>query len=328
MTTGSLSIGMSVASFVPPSHLADMYRHAEARGFGELWVHEDYFFHGGFAAAALALQATRHAPVGIGVVSSVVRHPAITAMEIATLATAFPGRLRVGIGHGATHAIKQMGVYPKSLLSAFTEVVTSVRRLLAGETITQTGLFAFDGVQIAYPPGDVPIYGGVVGPKSLALSGKIADGTLLSVMAGPRYIASAKAITADAAAAAGRTSPHALPTLALSFIDHDARVARQAARKTLAQFIALVGPDLMTQTYGIDDAIRDMLGRGGAEILEAEMPEEWLDWFTVSGTPDQALERIRALGAAGATSVVLVMLDAATLRTNIDLIADHVLPKL
>lgn len=319
---------MSVASFVPPAHLVEAYRHAETRGFGEIWVHEDYFFHGGFAAAALALQATQRIPVGIGIVSTMVRHPVITAMEIATLAGAHPGRLRVGVGHGATHAIKQLGLHPKSSLAALTEVLTSVRRLLAGETLTQTGLFTYEGVQLAYPVDDVPLYAGVIGPKSLALSGEIADGTVVTVMSGPRYVEKARAITADAAARAGRTSAHALPTLTLCFVDRDATRARTAARSVIAQFIAMVGPDIVTSLYGIDDQIRDMLARGGAEALAAEMPEEWIDWFAAAGDPDQCLERILALGKAGATSVVLTLMDAGTLMSSIDLVADHVLPAL
>ena len=97
----SISVGVSLASSIPVTRLVEAYQLAELRGFDELWVHEDYFYHGGFAAAATALQATQHIAVGIGIVSAMVRHPAVTAMEIATLAGAHPGRLRVGIGHGA-----------------------------------------------------------------------------------------------------------------------------------------------------------------------------------------------------------------------------------
>jgi alkanesulfonate monooxygenase SsuD/methylene tetrahydromethanopterin reductase-like flavin-dependent oxidoreductase (luciferase family) len=105
----------------------------EDLGFAELWLSEDYFFLGGFASAAIALQATRKIPVGIGVVASVVRHPAVTAMEIATLAGAFPGRLYPGIGHGVPVWMKQVGIYPKSVLGTLRESVTGIRRLLAGE---------------------------------------------------------------------------------------------------------------------------------------------------------------------------------------------------
>ena len=167
-----LSVGVSIASTIPVARLIESYRLAEQSGFDELWIHEDYFYHGGFAAAAMALTATARIAVGIGVVSALVRHPAVTAMEIATLAGAHPGRLRVGIGHGAPEWMRQLGLKPKSPLGALREVLTSVQRLLRGETLSQSGLFHFDAVRLAYPSPDVPLYTGVIGPKSLALDRK------------------------------------------------------------------------------------------------------------------------------------------------------------
>jgi 5,10-methylenetetrahydromethanopterin reductase len=325
---GSISVGVSLASTIPPAQLVGAYRLIEERGFHELWVHEDYFYHGGFSTAATALQATRSIPVGIGIVSAVVRHPAVTAMEIATLAGAHPGRLRVGIGHGVPEWMQQLGLKPKSPLQSLREVLTSVRRLLNGEMLTQTGLFTFDHVQLAHPAADVPLYAGVIGPKSLALSAQIADGTVITVMSSPKYIAHARQITADAAALASGPRPHELPTLTLCFADADRQTARRAARKMVAQMLAMAGPDILTHVYGIDDQLRDMITRGGAAIIEAEMPEEWIDWFAAAGEPERCLERVRALAGAGATSVILTLSDPGNVRSSIELLAEHVLRRL
>jgi 5,10-methylenetetrahydromethanopterin reductase len=323
-----LSVGVSIASTIPVARLIESYRLAEQSGFDELWIHEDYFYHGGFAAAAMALTATTRIAVGIGVVSALVRHPAVTAMEIATLAGAHPGRLRVGIGHGAPEWMRQLGLKPKSPLGALREVLTSVQRLLRGETLSQSGLFHFDAVRLAYPSPDVPLYTGVIGPKSLALSGEIADGTVVTVMAGPKYVERARQITAEAAARAARASAHLLPTLTYCFIDRDGAAARRAARAAIAQMLALAGPDLLTQVYGIDDALRDMIARGGANVVEAEMPDEWIDWFAAAGEPDRCLERLRSLQRAGSTSVILALTEPATVRSSLSLLAAEVLPKL
>lgn len=325
---GSISLGISFGSNIPPASLIEASRRIERHGFHEIWVHEDYFFHGGLCAAAMVLQATQKIPVGIGVVSAMVRHPAVTAMEIATVAGVHPGRLRVGIGVGATHWMKQLGLYPKSQLQALREVITTIRRLLAGEALTQTGLFMLDNVQLTHPVEAVPLYAGVIGPKSLALSGEIADGTVVSMMAGPRYVTKAREITSDAAAKAGHGRGHDLPTLAFCFADRDGKAARAVARNAVAQMLALTGPDLLTSAYGIDDQLRDMLARGGPEIIETEMPESWIDWFVVAGEPEQCLERIRDLARAGSTSVVLSLSDPATLDSSIDLLGEQVLRRL
>jgi alkanesulfonate monooxygenase SsuD/methylene tetrahydromethanopterin reductase-like flavin-dependent oxidoreductase (luciferase family) len=326
----SISVGVSLASPVPPTHLVEAYQLIERRGFNELWVHEDYFYHGAFSAAATALQATQGISVGIGIVSAVVRHPAVTAMEIATLAGSHPGRLRVGIGHGVPEWMQQLGLKPKSPLQSLKEVFTSVRRLLAGEVLTQVGLFTFNGVQLAHPVAGVPLYAGVIGPKSLALSAEIADGTVITVMSGPKYIAHARQITTAAAVRTGigGSPAHALPTLTLCFVDVDGRAARRAARKAVAQMLALAGPDILTNVYGIDDQLRDMITRGGAATVEAEMPEEWIDWFAAAGEPEQCLERVRALASAGATSVILTLSDPTNVSSSIELLADHVLRRL
>jgi alkanesulfonate monooxygenase SsuD/methylene tetrahydromethanopterin reductase-like flavin-dependent oxidoreductase (luciferase family) len=323
--SGSISIGVSLAGTVPPGQMVEAYQLIERRGFREIWVHEDYFYHGGFSAAAIALQATRSVTVGIGIVSAVVRHPAATAMEVATLAATYPKRLQVGIGHGAPAWMKQLGLHPKSPLKALREVLTSVRRLLAGETLTQTGLFTFDGVQLTHPVPDVPLYAGVIGPKSLTLSGEIADGTVITVMSSPKYIAYAREITAGAAERAGHARAHELPALTLCFVDRDAKIARREARRTVAQMLAAAGPDILTHSYGIDDQLADMITRGGAPVVEAEMPENWIDWFVAAGEPGQCLERIHALALAGATSVILTLTDATKIRSSIDLLAENVL---
>jgi 5,10-methylenetetrahydromethanopterin reductase len=324
----SISVGVSLASPIPPTQLIAAYQLIEQRGFNELWVHEDYFYHGAFSAAATALQATRGISVGIGIVSALVRHPAVTAMEIATLAGSHPGRLRVGIGHGVPEWMQQLGLKPKSPLQSLKEAFTSVRRLLAGEVLTQVGLFTFNGVQLAHPVAGVPLYAGVIGPKSLALSAEIADGTVITVMSGPKYIEYAREITTTASGQTQDFPAHALPTLTLCFVDVDGRAARRAARKAVALMLALAGPDILTKVYGIDDQLRDMIARGGATIIEAEMPEEWIDWFAAAGEPEQCLERVRALAGAGATSVILTLSDPLSVRSSIELLADHVLRRL
>ena len=75
-------------------------RRGEELGFGELWLAEDYFFTGGISGATAVLAETKEVPVGLGIVSAMVRHPAVLAMEIATMARMYPGRVHPGIGLG------------------------------------------------------------------------------------------------------------------------------------------------------------------------------------------------------------------------------------
>ena len=322
------SAGILLHGSTSPEEVIKLCRFVEQKGFPELWVSEDYFMLAAFSSAAMALQATQSIKVGIGIVSSVVRHPAVAAMEIATLARAFPGRLYAGIGHGVPAWTKQMGLFPKSQLKAMRETVTSIRRLLAGEVLTETGHFHFDQVRLEHPISDVPIYTGVTGPKSLSLSGEIADGTILSALAGPKYVKWAQQITVQAAKEAGRDSNHKLPTYVLYSISKKRQEARAIAKATAAFYLFAMGPTALTHAYGINDDLEDMIKRGGAEQVEQEMPEEWLDWLTISGEPDECAEGIKALHEAGATSVIVAPIPSDTLREQIALTANEVLPKL
>ena len=215
-------VGALIPTSTPPEDIVSTASFIEDAGFGELWMAEDYFFYGGIASAAMALQATSTIPVGVGILSSVVRHPAVAAMEIGTLASAYPGRFLPGIGHGVPAWTQQMGLLPKKPLTVFREVVTTIRRLLAGATVTESeGNFHFDAISLAHPHDNVPLLAGVIGPKSLQLAGEITDGTVISVLAGTKYLEYAKEHISLGMQRAGRTGTHLLPTFTLFAVDDD-----------------------------------------------------------------------------------------------------------
>jgi 5,10-methylenetetrahydromethanopterin reductase len=68
-----------------------------AGSYSHIMIPEDYFY-----VPALG-RCDAGAPgdgVGTSIVSGLVRHPAVLAMEIAGISRAFPGRFRPGIGLG------------------------------------------------------------------------------------------------------------------------------------------------------------------------------------------------------------------------------------
>ncbi|WP_051791488.1 LLM class flavin-dependent oxidoreductase [Amycolatopsis jejuensis] len=258
--------------------------------------------------------------VGIGVVAAVARHPAVTAMEIATLARCYPGRVVPGIGHGLAFWTDQMGLTAKSPLTALEERVTAVRELLAGATVDRTGAqFTFAGIALAHPPREeVPILTGVLGPKSLRLSGRVADGTVMSVLSGAKYLEWALGHIRTGMAEGGR-STHLTPTFAL--FNCAPAGARASVRTPLAHYLAAVGPHCpLLKPYGYQDALAELMP-GGAEQIERDLPGEWVDELAVAGDPDQVTERIHALLEAGATSVVLSPADRTTAATALELAA-------
>ena len=84
----------------PPEALRGVVEAADAAGVDELWLWEDCFLEGGLTTSAAALAWSERVHVGIGLLPVPLRNPAVTAMEIATLARMFPGRFWPGLGHG------------------------------------------------------------------------------------------------------------------------------------------------------------------------------------------------------------------------------------
>ena len=114
-------------------------------------------------------------------------------MEASTLANAYPGRFTLGVGHGVPFWVSQMHLTPKSVLGSMREAITDLKRLLASERLTQTGdYYGYDAVSLTHPAPELQVLGAAVGPKSVDLCAEIADGMVLSAMAGPRYVATVR----------------------------------------------------------------------------------------------------------------------------------------
>jgi alkanesulfonate monooxygenase SsuD/methylene tetrahydromethanopterin reductase-like flavin-dependent oxidoreductase (luciferase family) len=315
-------VGIQIGATTPAAKLGSIAATAEALGYAEAWLAEDYFEHGGIASVAAALAATDRMPIGLGVVAAAVRHPALTAMEFATLAGIYPGRLMAGIGHGAPGWMDQMGLRPASPMGLLREAATGVRRLLAGEELTKDGeYFRFDRVKLLHPPTDpVPLYFGVHGPASLRLSGEVGDGTLLGWLSTPAYVAWARERIDEGRAKAGRTDHHSLSVLCLLSISEDgAATARQHIGKWLGPMLAAMGksPQLATSDAGRE--IAAVVEREGTEALMNGPPDELLSEFVAAGNLETCARTVDRLLAAGADRVVLVP-NPAGYRSTADMV--------
>jgi 5,10-methylenetetrahydromethanopterin reductase len=300
------AVGLVLGTAIPPEGVREAAAASERIGFDELWLVEDYFFTGAISAATAVLSATERLPVGIGIVSAMVRHPAVLAMEIATIARMYPGRFRPGIGLGVPTWLDQMGLRPKTQLSALRDCFTAVRDLLAGKAVTRNAFFRFNGISLTYPSAaSTSLYMGVLARKGLALSGEIADGTILSALAGEAYVAWARQQIEAGHESARRRDPHRVTALAIFSVDRRTEVAKQAVRSLLAFYLTVAGRSPLTDAYGISDELEDMIRRGAGHVAR-EMPARWLEDLVVAGDPEECAEKIRRLGRAGADSVVLL----------------------
>ena len=202
------------AIFNPYTHAPDEFRDAvlaaESAGLPELWIWEDCFRQSAFATVGAALAWTDALRIGIGIAPMPLRNVAATAMELATIERLFPGRLLPGVGHGVLDWMGQAGARVASPLTLMREYVPALRSLLSGEEVTTAGRYvSLDAVRLDYPPTSPPlVYAAAEGPKTLRLSGEVADGTVLDSGHTAEEYAIATAAIREARELAGRGGGH------------------------------------------------------------------------------------------------------------------------
>lgn len=302
------AIGVIFHPTFPPNSLAETARRVEAAGFDELWLWDDCFLPGAFTSAAIALTATQRLKVGIGLLPATVYNPLFAAMEITTLALAFPQRLLPAFGHGVAHWMAQIGAAPKSSMKTLEQVVSVVRRLLAGEMVTTHGdQVNLEKVQMqAVSSNPPPIYVGAMREKTLRLAGRVGDGTLLTGMSSPSYVRWALKHIQAGMAESGREKQRLVVYLDVK-VSPDGNAARAAARRTLAS--RLPGADAQLGALGIAEEAAELVRRYGVDGAAQQMPDEWVNALAAAGTPEQAAGAVQRLIDAGANSVVFQPLD-------------------
>ena len=289
------NVGMCFDRSLPAPFVVEVAEALEAADVDQLWVIEDCFYTAGVSLAATALARTERLTVGLGILPAVARNPAITAMELATLANLAPGRLLAGIGHGVQEWMEQMGARTSSPLTTLEEVITVVRRLLRGDTVTFDGSeVSMSDVTLDAPPAEVPpLLAGVRGPKSLALAGRVADGVVLAEGAGPTYVRLA-------IAAAGNPDPFRVSVFTALGIHDDAAVAHRIMAPFVADMLGDGGPAVLAHPH-IDEIQERFRGRGVDGI--ADMPAEWWIELGAIGTFDDAVRHAEALVDAGVDDI-------------------------
>jgi probable F420-dependent oxidoreductase len=182
-------------SLRPDADPATEARHAESVGF-DLVTLMDHLpgwrpSYETWTALVWAAAATERIRVGTNVLGLPYRHPAVTAKMAETLQRLSGGRLVLGLGAGGSNAEFAAFGLPvrgaREKIDAFEEGLEIIRRLWAGEPVTYRGdHYSVQDAVISPPPEPaIPIWLGSYGPRSLALTGRVADGWIPSYRYAP-----------------------------------------------------------------------------------------------------------------------------------------------
>jgi 5,10-methylenetetrahydromethanopterin reductase len=283
-------LGSVYGAFSPPEGSNAYARAVEELGFGHLWVVEDCFLAGGLTLASSALAVTERLQVGVGLMPAPLRNPALAAMEIATLARAYPGRFTATFGHGVRSWMEQVGALPARRLAALRETVSVVRALLAGGSVTLDGSYLrMRDVELEMPPAAKPeVLIGTTGPRGIELAGEIADGLLLPEGCGPDFV--------RWAGAAGSGSP---TRVAYAWLAID---------ENRSEALARVAPAL--KRWALSEHYpwpRELAGLGQAPVQLSDPEVAALAArVSVAGTARDCAASIQRLFDAGSDRVILV----------------------
>ena len=173
-----MRIGVELAVRTPITELLGYLRDYDSYGFDRIWVPDAAMSQWEvWTTAALAVEYTTSARVGIGVMAPYHRNPAVIAHAAATLDQLSGGRVDLSLGRGARPWIASVDADRPD--SAVEEAIDIVHRMLRGETVTTDGeAFKFKEVSQRVQPvqARVPIYIAAMSQYWADIAQRVADG--------------------------------------------------------------------------------------------------------------------------------------------------------
>jgi 5,10-methylenetetrahydromethanopterin reductase len=291
---------------------------AEDLGYDHLWLADERFFREVYASLALCAASTARIKLGPCVTDPYSRHPALTAMAIATLDEISGQRAVLGLGAGVS-GFRELGISRVRPGVALREAVELVRRLLTGDPVTYAGsTVRFDGGRLDFKPtrADIPVYIASQRPVGCRLAGRVADGAIMQGCVAEPLLAFFRDAVAAGAREAGR-DPASIDLVARInvCISDDRGAARQLMKPTIARSLAAQRPDFFTFTragLSVPPALAERLERIGythdpGPLREAasDVPEEFVDAVTLAGPPGEVAAGVIRLARSGITQFML-----------------------
>jgi len=334
-----LRTGLLMLPSRPVPEMAALAARAEALGYDDVWLADERFFREVYATLSAFAQSTRRVRLGPCVTDPYSRHPALTAMAVATLDEIAGGRAVLGIGAGVS-GLAELGIDSSRSATAIREGIDLIRRLLAGETVTVKGEISFQEGRLDFTPSraDIPIYVASQRPAGCRVAGRVADGAIMQGALAEPLVRFLRDTVHGAALEAGR-DPRRIELVARlnACIHDDRRAARDAMRPTVVRSLAAQRNDFFTfVTAGLTvprplaDRLRNLPYTHDPAPLRAiapDVPDEFVDACTLTGPPSVVAAEVVRLARAGIAQVMIYPLAVdGRLETTVERFQREVMP--
>jgi 5,10-methylenetetrahydromethanopterin reductase len=324
-----------------PAAFVDRIRRADEYGFDRISVGDTQLNNlECFTALAVAAQHSGRALLGPGVTNPVTRDVGVMANTLASLNAVSGGRVfcLIARGDGAVH---NAGLRPASV-DRMREYFVGLRELL------HTGYATVGARTVRLPwagkyEQKVPLYLVAEGPRMLHLAGEIADGVFVGAGLTPEVVADTiERIRAGAHSAGRRLEELDIWWDTRSGIAPTRTDAMHRARESLASVgnhVFRTGFEGKHAPEELHDRLRRYAERfdysekgtsvqNGPLMDELGLTDYFEERFGVIGTPEQVVERLRALAKLGVMQVSMASHDRGLkgVPDSVTLLGEEVLP--
>jgi 5,10-methylenetetrahydromethanopterin reductase len=321
--------------------MAELAARAEALGYDDVWLADERFFREVYAMLAVCGRSTKRVRLGPGVTDPYSRHPALTAMAIATLDEITEGRAVLGIGAGVS-GLRELGIDSAKSATAIREAIQLIRRLLAGDAVTVKGeqVSLRDG-RLDFKPlrADVPIYVASQRAAGCRVAGRVADGAIMQGALAEPLVRFFRETVHGAAREAGRDPGRIDLVARLNVCVHDdRRVARDLMRPTIVRSLTAQANDFFTFAMtgvtipaALADEVRALKYTHDPALLRAiapEVPDALVDACTLTGPPDEMAREIIRLARSGITQLMVYPLgENGRIEATVERFQREVMPR-
>lgn len=298
---------------------------AERIGLGAVWASERLELKETGAVLGAVSQATRTIRLCTGTTHFVSRHPMVLAGMAATLQGLSNNRLLLSFSRSLDSRWKDLGL-PVQSTAVMTDYVDILRRLWAGEKVSYDGPAGrFPKMQMADVPSLAPpLVLAAMGPKTLALAGRVFDGVLLHPFLTVKGIHKSVEIIRQAVIDAGR-SLAAVKIYATVVVAPDLSQAERAFTvkgRAASYLIHRMISTWLLKLNGWDAAPVEALEKLGLENIELQalstaevqkrlieasklLPDEWIESGAAVGSAAECAQRLKEIRKAGADEIVM-----------------------
>jgi 5,10-methylenetetrahydromethanopterin reductase len=313
-----MSLQLLMLGDAPVGQMVERVRLAEASRYDKVWLADERFYREVYSCLAVLAENTSRVALGPCVTDPFARHPALTAMAIATLDEISGGRAVLGIGAGIS-GFAELGIERKKPPRAMREMIELIRRLLRGEQVDYQGdVISFRDGHLSFKPprADIPVYVASNGPLGQRMAGAVADAIIMEACGSVDEVRALRAEATRGAEKAGRAASEVTLIARLNAcVSTDGRAARDTLRPGVARLLGRRSLKLATaESQGLTlpaDAVAKIGPAPYAEGVKPYLPlmplvtDRHVDAFTLGGSVDEIVAHAVALRRAGIGSVII-----------------------